>query len=45
MTNASVTESVTKVDGYTLTLKYKDGEQIIVPPDTPIVTSAPGGQI
>jgi outer membrane lipoprotein SlyB len=42
MTNASVTESVTKVDGYTLPLKYKDGEQIIVPPDTPIVTFAPG---
>ncbi|HEX6612189.1 MAG TPA: hypothetical protein VF051_15530 [Hyphomicrobiaceae bacterium] len=43
MTNATVTESVAKVDGHTLTLKYKDGEQtFIVPPDTPIVTFAPG---
>jgi Domain of unknown function (DUF5666) len=43
MTNATVTESVTKVDGHTLTLKYKDGEQtFVVPPDTPIVTFAPG---
>jgi hypothetical protein len=43
MTNATVTDSVTKVDGHTLTLKYKDGEQtFVVPPDTPIVTFAPG---
>lgn len=43
MTNATVIESVTKVDGPTLTLKYKDGEQtIMVPPDAPIVTFAPG---
>lgn len=43
MTNATVTESVTKVDGHSLTLKYKDGEQtFVVPPDTPIVTFAPG---
>jgi hypothetical protein len=43
MTHATVTESVTKVDGHTLTLKYKEGEQtFVVPPDTPIVTFAPG---
>jgi hypothetical protein len=43
MTNATVAESVTKVDGHTLTLKYKEGEQtFVVPPDTPIVTFAPG---
>jgi hypothetical protein len=43
MTNATVTESVAKVEGHTLTLKYKDGEQtFVVPPDTPIVTFAPG---
>ncbi len=43
MTNATVTESVAKVDGHTLTLRYKDGEQtFVVPPDTPIVTFAPG---
>jgi uncharacterized protein DUF5666 len=39
MTNANVEQIVTGVDGQTLTLKYKDGEQrIIVPPDTPIVS-------
>jgi len=43
MTNATVAETVTKTDGQTLTLKYKDGEQtFVVPPDTPIVTFAPG---
>jgi hypothetical protein len=43
MTNANVEQTVTGVDGQTLTLKYKDGEKkIIVPPDTPIVTYAPG---
>jgi outer membrane lipoprotein SlyB len=42
MTNATVAESVTRVDGPTLTLKYKDGEQtIVVPPETPIVTFVP----
>lgn len=42
MTNAAVAETVTKVDGPTLTLKYKDGEQaIVVPPETPIVTFVP----
>lgn len=43
MTNATVTESVAKVEGHTLTLKYKDGEQtFVVPADAPIVTFAPG---
>ena len=33
------------VDGQTITLKYKDGEKkIIVPPDTVIVTYAPGSK-
>src|ERR671912_2568111 len=43
MTNANVERQVTATDGQTLTLKYKDGEkQIIVSPDTPIVTYVPG---
>jgi hypothetical protein len=43
MTNANVEQSVTGVDGQTLTLKYKDGEKkIIVPPEAPIVAFAPG---
>jgi outer membrane lipoprotein SlyB len=43
MTNATVAESVDKVDGRTLTLKHKDGEtRIAVPKDVPIVTFAPG---
>ncbi len=42
MTNAAVAETVTKVDGPELTLKYKDGTQtIMVPADTPIVTFVP----
>ena len=43
MTNGNVEQVVTSVDGETLTVKYKDGEKkIIVPPDVPIVTFAPG---
>ena len=43
MTNANVEQVVTGVDGPTLTVKYKDGDKkIIVPPDVPIVTFAPG---
>jgi len=43
MTNANVEQTVAGVDGQTLTMKYKDGaKKIIVPPDTPIVTYAPG---
>src|ERR1700737_4206931 len=42
MTNANVVnveQTVTAVEGRTLTMKYKDGEKkIIVPPDVPIVT-------
>lgn len=42
MTNATVAETVAKIDGPILTLKYKGGEQsIVVPPETPIVTFAP----
>ena len=41
--NANVEQVVTAVDGPTLTVKYKDGDKkIIVPPDVPIVTFAPG---
>jgi hypothetical protein len=43
MTNANVEESVTGVDGQTLTLKYKNGEKkILVTPQTVIVTYNPG---
>ncbi|HEX2653041.1 MAG TPA: hypothetical protein VHN11_05255 [Xanthobacteraceae bacterium] len=43
MTNANVEQSVTSVDGQTLSVKFKDGEKkIIVPPDTTIVTYSPG---
>jgi hypothetical protein len=43
MTNATVAETVTRVEGTTMILKYKDGEQkIIVPPDAPIVAYAAG---
>ena len=43
MTNGNVEQSVTGVDGETLTVKYKDGEKkIIVPPSVPIVTFVPG---
>jgi hypothetical protein len=43
MTNATVAETVAKVEGQMLTLKYKDGQQsFVVTPETPIVTFAPG---
>jgi hypothetical protein len=43
MTNASVDQLVTAVDGRTLSLKYKDGEKkIFVPADVPIVAYVPG---
>jgi hypothetical protein len=46
MTNANVVnveQTVTGVEGRTLTMKYKDGEKkIIVPPDVPIVTYVMG---
>src|SRR3954471_9218128 len=43
MTNATVEGAVSDVAGRVLTLAYKDGRQeLVVPPDTPIVTFAPG---
>lgn len=43
MTNANVEETVTGVDGRTLTLKYKNGEKkILVTPQTVIVAYKPG---
>jgi hypothetical protein len=43
MTNANVEQTVTGVDGHTLSVKYKDGEKkLIVPPDATIVTYVPG---
>lgn len=43
MTNAAVTQQVKKVEGNTLTLKYKDGEKtILVPSDAPVVNLLPG---
>jgi hypothetical protein len=45
MTNAAVTQQVKKVDGNTLSLKYKDGEKtIVVPSDAPIVNLVPGSK-
>ena len=38
MTNATVVDTVSKMDGHTMTLRYKDGEQrIVIADDTPIV--------
>jgi hypothetical protein len=43
MTNANVEQTVTAMEGQTLTLKYKDGEKkIIVPAEAVIVTYVPG---
>jgi outer membrane lipoprotein SlyB len=43
MTNAAVTQQVTKQEGNTLTLKYKDGEKtIVVPSDVVVVNLIPG---
>ncbi len=45
MTNAAVTESVTRTEGNSLVVKYKDGEKtIVVPANTPIVTTAPAAK-
>jgi hypothetical protein len=42
MTNATVAETVEKVDGPILNLTYNGGEKkVVVPPDAPIVTFAP----
>jgi len=43
MTNATVAETVAGTDGQKILVKYKDGEKnIVVPPDTPIVTFVAG---
>lgn len=43
MTNATVAAMVSKADGQTMNLKYKDGEKtIVIAPETPIVTYVPG---
>lgn len=43
MTNGAVEQTAASTDGRVLTLKYKDGEKkIIVTPETPIVSFAPG---
>jgi len=43
MTNATVDQMVTAVGDHQITLKYKDGEKkVVVGPDCPIVTYAPG---
>ncbi|MCK1384263.1 hypothetical protein [Bradyrhizobium sp. 21] len=43
MTNATVSESVVGNDGYTLLVKYKDGEKkVFVADNTPVVTFVPG---
>jgi hypothetical protein len=43
MTNASVEQVVSAVNGRTLTLKHEDGEnKITVPANAPIVTYVPG---
>jgi hypothetical protein len=43
MTNATVADVVAIDKARKLTLKYKDGQQVvIVPPDAPIVTFEPG---
>jgi hypothetical protein len=42
MTNATVAETVEKVDGPVLNLTYNGGEKkVVVPPEAPIVTFAP----
>lgn len=42
MTNATVAETVAKVDDQALVLNYKDGSKtIVVPPEAPIVTFVP----
>jgi hypothetical protein len=43
MTNATVAETVAGTDGQNILVKYKDGEKkVVVPPDAPVVTFAPG---
>src|SRR5271155_2649903 len=43
MTNATVAQTVTSVDGQVIEVKYKDGEKkVVVPPDAPIVAFLTG---
>jgi hypothetical protein len=43
MTNATVAETVAGLDGQKILVKYKDGEKnVVVPPETPIVTFVVG---
>ncbi|WGD53966.1 hypothetical protein QA641_08705 [Bradyrhizobium sp. CB1650] len=43
MTNATVAQTVKGTDGQNILMKYKDGEKnVVVPPDTPIVTFVAG---
>ena len=43
MTNATVAETVTSVDGQVVTVKYKDGDKrIVIPPDARILAYVPG---
>jgi len=43
MTNATVAQTVTAVDGQVIDVKYKDGEKkVVVPPDAAIVAFMPG---
>ena len=45
MTNATVANSVTGVDGQNIEVKYKDGEKkVVVPPETPIVAFVTGNK-
>lgn len=45
MTNATVAQVVSVDNARRMTLKYKDGEQtIVVPPNVPVVTFAPGSR-
>jgi len=43
MTNATLAETVAGTDGQKILVKYKDGEKnVVVPPDTPVVTFVVG---
>ena len=43
MTNATVVDKISKMDGHTMTLRYKGGEQqVVVTDETPIVGYVPG---
>ena len=43
MTNATVAETVTSVDGQVVAVKYKDGDKrIVIPPDARILAYVPG---